>query len=64
VITPGDHKEQLQAAEICAISQEAAAGVWVREERLQPKSKNQEAEYVKNISFVGRDAIGVQTLAE
>jgi hypothetical protein len=31
-----------------------------------PKSKNhdQNAAYVKDISFVGRDAVGIQTLAE
>jgi hypothetical protein len=56
----GDFKEQ--AAELCAILQEA--GVWVREERLKPKSKEADAAHVKDISFVGRDAVGIQTLAE
>jgi hypothetical protein len=56
----GDAKEQATA--ICAVLEEA--GIWVREERLQPKSKNQNAAYVKDISFVGRDAVGIQTLAE
>jgi hypothetical protein len=58
----GDPKEQ--AKELCSILQEA--GIWVREERLQPKSKKGDDAYVKDISFVGRDAVhvGVQTLAE
>jgi hypothetical protein len=56
----GDFKEQ--AAELCAILQEA--GVWVIEERLKPKSKQADAAHVKDISFVGRDAVGIQTLAD
>jgi hypothetical protein len=56
----GDQKEQ--AKELCEILQEA--GIWVREERLKPKSKKADAAHVKDISFVGRDAVGIQTLAE
>jgi hypothetical protein len=39
-------------------------GIWVREASLKPKSKNQEAAYVPDISFVGKDAIGIHKLAE
>jgi hypothetical protein len=34
----------------------------VKADRLKPKSKKQDAAHVKDISFVGRDAVGIQEL--
>jgi hypothetical protein len=39
-----------------------APGPWVGEERLDPTKKKKQ-DYAKPISFVGRDAVGIQTLA-
>jgi hypothetical protein len=56
----GDAAEQAKA--IVAIL--SAAGIWVNEKRLAPKSKKKDAPHKKDISFVGRDAVGLHSLAE